>query len=255
MSSVGAFDDIALTYDNAIDWKLRLEKEMPFILDTLGNPRDKRVLDLACGTGRHSITLASRGASVIGIDVSEAMLERSRELAKEIERQPVFIQADMLSMADVTSDEFDLVLCLGNSLSLVGSFEEQRTLLGLIHDHLAENGVFVGQVLNFEEIRTSMFRFFPLKTGTTEDGNLVVFLRFFDHHSNDTSDLFFVTSMFAEGSWQSRTSQQQVLNLSEEKLRKLLSSAGFSNIEIFAGYNKAVFRPLESRNILVRACK
>jgi ubiquinone/menaquinone biosynthesis C-methylase UbiE len=255
VSNLGIFDDIALTYDDTIDWTSRLEREMPFLLDGLRNPTGKRVLDLACGTGRHSIEFASKGASVIGIDISKTMLNRARTLAEARGVQPEFIESDMLNLDKATSGRFDLVLCLGNSLSLVETFEDQKRLLSRIYDSLEDEGIFIAQVLNFEEIRKSMFRFFPLKVGTSEMGHLVTFLKFFEHKSNSTSDLFFVSFVLVEDSWHAQTSVQRVLNMSEQKLGETLADLGFSKIEILAGYDKALFRPSESRNILVRAYK
>ena len=49
--------------------------------DELGIPPDARVLDAGCGTGRHSVTLASRGYEVTGFDLSPLYLEEARRAA------------------------------------------------------------------------------------------------------------------------------------------------------------------------------
>jgi ubiquinone/menaquinone biosynthesis C-methylase UbiE len=48
---------------------------------TKGDLRGRRVLDVGCGTGRLAVALAERGAKVWGVDPSEEMLTRARELA------------------------------------------------------------------------------------------------------------------------------------------------------------------------------
>jgi len=50
---VQTFDDVALVYDDAINWEARLAREMPFLLAAVGDLKGKTVLDIACGTGRH----------------------------------------------------------------------------------------------------------------------------------------------------------------------------------------------------------
>ena len=47
----------------------------------LGIPPDARVLDVGCGTGRHSVPLASRGYEVTGFDLSPLYLEEARRTA------------------------------------------------------------------------------------------------------------------------------------------------------------------------------
>ena len=58
--------------------KLIDQRERQAVLDALQPVASKRILEIACGTGRFSIMLAEHGADVTGIDISTAMLSRSR---------------------------------------------------------------------------------------------------------------------------------------------------------------------------------
>ncbi|MHA2352280.1 MAG: class I SAM-dependent DNA methyltransferase, partial [Candidatus Thorarchaeota archaeon] len=116
---MSSFDDVALAYDDAIDWKARLAREMPFLISRLGSPKGKRVLDLACGTGRHSVALALEGADVVGIDNSEIMLSRAKEHSASNSVSPKFILGEMGELQSIVSGKFDLIICLGNSLALL----------------------------------------------------------------------------------------------------------------------------------------
>ncbi|MFO7927129.1 MAG: class I SAM-dependent methyltransferase [Halobacteriota archaeon] len=58
----------------------RREKEA--VLDALAPIEDKRILEVACGTGRFTVMLADRGANIVGMDISEAMLDQGREKAR-----------------------------------------------------------------------------------------------------------------------------------------------------------------------------
>jgi ubiquinone/menaquinone biosynthesis C-methylase UbiE len=58
----------------------RREKEA--VLDALSPVEDQRVLEIACGTGRFTVMLADRGAEIVGMDISDAMLGEAREKAR-----------------------------------------------------------------------------------------------------------------------------------------------------------------------------
>jgi ubiquinone/menaquinone biosynthesis C-methylase UbiE len=53
-------------------------RERRAVFDALGRVEGRRVLEVACGTGRFTAALATRGAEVVAVDVSEAMLDRAR---------------------------------------------------------------------------------------------------------------------------------------------------------------------------------
>ena len=79
------FDEMSLVYDNSIDWETRLLREMPLLLESIPDVPAPRVLDIACGSGHHAAALATYGCRVVGVDVSQAMLESAiGELIQEV---------------------------------------------------------------------------------------------------------------------------------------------------------------------------
>ncbi len=52
--------------------------EEPIVRDAIGDPRGLDAIDIGCGTGRHALWLASQGAAVTGVDLTEAMLDEAR---------------------------------------------------------------------------------------------------------------------------------------------------------------------------------
>ncbi len=76
--------------------------------------RGKSILDVGCGPGHYSITLAQRGATrVVGIDFAEGMLRLAREHASRlgVAKQCTFLSADFLSYDPGT--KFDHVIVTG----------------------------------------------------------------------------------------------------------------------------------------------
>jgi ubiquinone/menaquinone biosynthesis C-methylase UbiE len=109
-------DDIAEAYDDKrfsqggrfID---RREKEA--VLDALSPLDGERVLEVACGTGRFTVMLADRGADIVGVDISEAMLEQGRAKARTagVTDSLDFMQADA-SRLPFPDDYFDSVFAM-----------------------------------------------------------------------------------------------------------------------------------------------
>ncbi|TQQ82827.1 methyltransferase domain-containing protein [Halonotius terrestris] len=78
-------DDIAEAYDDkrfSEGGQFIDRREKTAVLNALGPVEDKRLLEVACGTGRFSVMLAQEGADIIGLDISEAMLSQGREKAQ-----------------------------------------------------------------------------------------------------------------------------------------------------------------------------
>ena len=109
-------NDIAEAYDDKrftgggqfID---RREKEA--VLEALAPLEDKRILEVACGTGRFTVMLADRGADIVGVDISEAMLEQGRRKAAAmgVAGELSFMQANAGGLP-FPDDHFDAVFAM-----------------------------------------------------------------------------------------------------------------------------------------------
>jgi len=71
------YDRWSAVYDHDANPLLALEE--PPVREALGDPRGREVLDLGCGTGRHTAWLVEAGARVTAVDFSAGMLEQARE--------------------------------------------------------------------------------------------------------------------------------------------------------------------------------
>ena len=77
------YDGWAASYDQPGNELIQLEQ--PLVRGLLDELPDGRVLDAACGTGRHAAYMVGRGREVVGVDSSPAMLERARAKLPEVE--------------------------------------------------------------------------------------------------------------------------------------------------------------------------
>jgi SAM-dependent methyltransferase len=128
-------------------WADRTEAEVDRAMAMLRPQGDERVLDLACGIGRHSIELSRRGFSVVGLDISADLLEIAAREAEAQSLEIEFVQADLRELD--MRDEFDLVLSLNDGA--VGYFEtdeENRRTFEVVAQALRSEGRHMMQLPN-----------------------------------------------------------------------------------------------------------
>jgi len=100
-------------------WTERTESEIKRALTMLRPQGGERILDLACGTGRHSLELVRQGFSVVGVEIGEELVEIARKDAAEQGLEAEFVQGDLRELD--YDGEFDIVLNLNDGA--VGYFE------------------------------------------------------------------------------------------------------------------------------------
>lgn len=101
--------------------------ESTLIANLLGDIRGLDVLDLGCGTGRHALSMANRGARVTAVDFSDGMLNRARE--KRADLDVTFQGCDLTAPLPFPPATFDRVLCalvLDHIANLESLFREMR---------------------------------------------------------------------------------------------------------------------------------
>ncbi len=105
----------------SMSWTERSKEEVDFIVEALGLKGSERVLDLACGFGRHSLELARRGFRVVGVDFTEAYIDDALESARSEGLDVDFICQNVLDC--LFEDEFDVVLNMADGA--IGYFETE----------------------------------------------------------------------------------------------------------------------------------
>jgi SAM-dependent methyltransferase len=156
-------------------WADRTEMEVERALAMLKPAGGERVLDLACGTGRHSRELRRRGFEVVGVDISPELLEMAEREAAAESMEISFLQADLRELE--LSDEFDLVLSLNDGA--VGYFEtdeENRRTFEIVAQVLHSGGGHLMQLPNVLHAERNL----PAKSWIVGESTLELS----DHHWN-----------------------------------------------------------------------
>ncbi len=121
--------------------------EVDFIEKEIDCKRSSKILDIGCGTGRHSIELARRGYTVTGIDLSESMLAKAGQKAKQANVKVEFVQSDARALKFVNQFDLAIMLCEGG-FSLMETDEMNYAILQSAAKALREKGKFIFTTLN-----------------------------------------------------------------------------------------------------------
>jgi SAM-dependent methyltransferase len=120
--------------------------EVDFLAEALGLGKGSRVLDLACGHGRHSVELAKRGCAVTGVDLSEPSLGLAAARAAEAGVEVRFERADMRRLG--YEGEFDAVVNMFTAFGYFAEDADNRLVLERVAAALAPGGAFLLDVVN-----------------------------------------------------------------------------------------------------------
>lgn len=122
------------------------------LIDRVVELSGRRVLDLACGEGRHTIQLHHRGAQPVGIDLSHVLLGRAR---KHSDPALQLVRGDMRCLPFRTGS-FEVVLNLFTSFGYFGTDEEHENVIVDVRSLLASGGWFVLDFLNAAQVRNNL---------------------------------------------------------------------------------------------------
>ena len=121
--------------------------ECDFIEQEIGQDKSLKIIDVGCGTGRHSIELSKRGYRITGIDLSESMLAKAKEKAGKLNIKIDFQKHDARNLC--FTGEFDVAIMLcGGAFPLMETDEMNFEILKNVTKALKDNGKLIFTTLN-----------------------------------------------------------------------------------------------------------
>lgn len=130
-----------------LSWVEGTKREVDFLIDRLDLKGTERVLDLACGFGRHSLELAARGFSVVGVDITKDYVDFANQAAQERGLDAQFYQSDIRAVS--FENAFDVVLNMGDGA--VGYLEndaENLKIFDVVANALKPGGKHFMDIMN-----------------------------------------------------------------------------------------------------------
>lgn len=140
------FENYSKTYDKEIFTQGTLQ-EVDFIEKEIRFDKNTSILDVGCGTGRHSVELAKRGYNVTGFDFSSDQLKAARNKAKAANVTVDFLEMDARHFKIDKKFDLAIMLCEGG-FSLMETDEENFEILKNAIQTLKPGGKFIFTTLS-----------------------------------------------------------------------------------------------------------
>jgi SAM-dependent methyltransferase len=235
------YDALGESYERMINWDARIERESPFFQKLFEERNVKSVLDVACGTGHHTVEFARWDVDATGCDISAEMLRLARRNAAEAGVSAEFFEAGLTDVdKGAGGRKFDAIVCLGNSLPHLLTQSELDRSMRSIRRALDPGGVFVSQIRNYARILRDNVRFMP-PTSAEVDGGECVFFRMLDIHGPRRVDFHIVRMINKSGKWTHDIQTTPLRPITKAHLNNALRRAGFRTIHHFSDYSSMRF--------------
>ena len=242
------FDDwIAHSYDRITDWKKRLGSEIPGLASLFKRHGGGPVVDIASGTGEHTIALAKKGFNVTGLETSSIYFRQAQKkfhyLPSHLKERVRFYKTEYDDFFKSHPSSFDHAILLGNALAHYP--EIWKDILTSASKAIKKNGNIVIQLKNYQKIlkyRNGVDQFYIETSGLTKLRQYTYF-RFISPHE-DHDKLHYCMSIIGHDGirWSFRGSNSTVLaHLSEKNVVPELTRRKFGNIRISGNVDGAGF--------------
>jgi cyclopropane fatty-acyl-phospholipid synthase-like methyltransferase len=214
-----------------------IEKELPVNQYT-------KVLDLGCGRGRHSLSLAKRGYMVTGTDLSDQAIKKAQMKASQEDLENITFH--VRDMRDPLTEKFDAILNLFTTFGYFLDDHENVRVFKSVHKMLEEYGVFLIDYMNAQFVRKNLV---PRESGNYEGIS-------YDIERFIREGMVFKKIHFTGDKLSKPIEYQERVKLYELKwFRSKLRDCGFSMLKTYGDYRGSQFDPVNSRRLLMIAAK
>jgi SAM-dependent methyltransferase len=181
----------------------------------------EKALDVGAGSGFQSIPLAELGYAVTAVDLSAKLLE---ELARNRGDLPVeTVRKDILELSPLLpSGSFAAAVCMGDTLTHLGSFGDVQRLLREVHRVLSSGGAFVVAMRDYTKELRGEERFIPVRAD-----DKTVFSCFLEYEGDHVRVYDVIHSMREDKGWDMRVSSYKKLRIAPDWLEKRARETGF----------------------------
>lgn len=231
-------NDYLYFYQDALTIE-RTKKEVNFLVKELKLKKTMRILDLACGHGRHTNRLAELGYNVTGIDITKGFLDIALKEAKQKKLPVKYIRQDMREIN--YTNKFDRILFL---FTAFGYFDDETNLkvLNNIARALKRNGLLCFDIPNRDGLMKIL-----LPSVVVEKGNdLMIDIHNFDSVSGR---LYNKRIVIRDGKRKEKPFFVRLYSATE--IRDILSKVGMKIVKIFSYWDSKPFTSESKRMIII----
>ncbi|MBO9585484.1 MAG: class I SAM-dependent methyltransferase [Flavobacterium sp.] len=219
-------------------YKDRNYREAQVFMDNLTHylnlPEKAKVLDLACGKGRHSIYLNQLGYDVLGADLSENSITEASKNSNET------LHFKVHDMREPFEEKFDAIFNLFTSFGYFESDDDNLTTLKAIKESLSEYGF---AVIDFMNVPNVIENLVPEETKTVDEIDFHIKRYVEDGH------IFKEIDFEDQGRKYHFTEKVKALTLKD--FQDLMDEAGIFLLDIFGDYKLKKFHKTESERLIM----
>jgi SAM-dependent methyltransferase len=139
-------------WDELIDWDARAKSEGQFFVDILKARGKAKILDVATGTGFHSVQLLEADFEVTSVDGNAEMLTKAFNNARAHGRVLNATHADWRFLNRDIHSKYDAIICLGNSFTHLFDERDRRRALAEFYAALRHDGLLIIDQRNYDAI-------------------------------------------------------------------------------------------------------
>ena len=219
-------------------YKERNDEEAQLLMDNLTQylnlPEEARILDLACGKGRHAIYLNSLGYDVTGIDLSENSITEASTYANEK------LHFKVHDMRETCDEKYDAIFNLFTSFGYFDEDADNLKTLKAIHNSLTETGFAVIDFMNADYVIENL---------VPEEIKEVDGIDFHIKRTYKDGYIFKEISFEDKGKKHQYTERVQALRLAD--FEKMMEEAGIYLLDIFGDYKLRKFFKTQSERLIM----
>ena len=208
------------------------KEQVQLILATLHPEKDQRILDLACGEGRHCVLFHNKGYRIVGMDLSDELIKSGKTKHPDIELH----KGDMRQIKGT----YDIILSLFTSFGYFDKDDDNKTVIQSIAHALHPNGLFWIDFLNPGYIKKNLV---PGNEIILEDGTKVSEKRYIKENS-------IIKEIHFEGPISVSTYQERVKLYTKEDIEQMMRQSGIIPLDSFGDYKGSSWSPVSSRTIV-----
>lgn len=224
--------------------------QLKFLRDKIGDS-NKKVLDIACGSGEYSIAIAGDGNQVTAVDLDPLMIKNLNAKANEKNLEIITKVLDMKLISENFSEQFDMIFCIGNSIVHLENESEILSFLKSVNTLLKPNGTVVFQIINYDRIiNKKVTSLPPIKNdniGLSFERNYIF--------NERNGKIIFDTKLSIKNNKEDNILKNQIelVPLKSEDFAEFLAAAGFKNIRFYGNFNEDSYSKDESYALVVSA--
>lgn len=109
------------------------------------------VLELACGTGNVTLEMFDRGYDIVGLDISEEMIEVAYNKSSKLRKKIRYICQDMVELE--YEKKTDCVLCMCDGFNYITDDEDLKSCFERVYETLEDGGIFVFDISSYHKLK------------------------------------------------------------------------------------------------------